>query len=49
VSLGPHASFIIAAYAISAATLGALVIWIALGYRAQRKIIRDLESRESRH
>lgn len=43
-NLGPHANFILAAYGIAAVTLGALVLWIAADYRAQRKIVRDLES-----
>jgi heme exporter protein D len=47
-NLGPHANFILAAYAIAAATLGALVIWVIADYRAQKKIIRDLESRQKR-
>jgi len=44
-NLGPHAGFILAAYGIAAATLGILIAWIAAEYRAQRKAVRDLESR----
>lgn len=47
-NLGPHAGFIIAAYAIAAATLGALIVWIVADYHAQKCIIRDLESRQKR-
>jgi heme exporter protein D len=47
-NLGPHANFILAAYAIAVVTLGALVIWVIADYRAQKKIIRDLESRQKR-
>jgi heme exporter protein D len=43
-NLGPHANFIIAAYGIAAVTLGALIAWVLLDYRAQRKIVLDLES-----
>ncbi len=43
-NLGPHANFIIAAYGIAAITLGALIAWVLIDYRAQRKIVRDLES-----
>jgi heme exporter protein D len=43
-SLGPHADFILAAYGIAAVTLGAVIAWVLLDYRAQRKIVRDLES-----
>jgi heme exporter protein D len=44
-SLGPHAFFILAAYGIAAAALGALMIWIALDYRVQLRRVRDLEER----
>lgn len=44
-NLGPHANFILAAYGIAAITLGALAAWVLIDYRAQRRIIRDLESR----
>ena len=43
-NLGPHANFILAAYGIAAVTLGAVVAWVLIDYRAQRKIVRDLES-----
>jgi heme exporter protein D len=43
--LGPHANFILAAYAISALVLGAVILWVIADYRAQRQIIRDLEAR----
>lgn len=44
-NLGPHANFILAAYGIAAITLGALIAWVLIDYRAQRGIIRDLEAR----
>jgi heme exporter protein CcmD len=43
-NLGIHANFILAAYGIAAVTLGALIAWVLFDYRAQRKIVRDLES-----
>ncbi len=48
-NLGPHANFILAAHGIAAFTLGALIVWLAASYRAQRRIIRDLESRARKH
>lgn len=47
-NLGPHANFILAAYGIAALTLGALIAWVLADYRAQRRIIRDLESRATK-
>ncbi len=43
--LGPYASFILAAYALTAAVVVALILWVGFDYRAQRKILADLESR----
>ena len=43
--LGPDASFIVAAYALTAAVVVALILWVGFDYRAQRKILADLESR----
>ena len=44
-NLGPHANFILAAYGIAAATLAVLIAWVSAEYYAQRRIVRDLESR----
>ncbi len=44
-NLGPHADFIIAAYAVTMFVVAALVAWIVLDYLAQRRIIGDLEER----
>lgn len=41
--LGPHAGFIIAAYAATALTLAALLVWVIADYRAQRRLLRRLE------
>ena len=44
-SLGPHADFIIAAYAVTMFVIAALVAWVVLDYSAQRRILGDLEER----
>lgn len=41
--LGPHASFIIAAYGAAFVTLAALAISIVANDRKQRRILADLE------
>ena len=43
--LGPHASFIIAAYAATFITLAFLVISIVASDRKQRRLLADLERR----
>ena len=42
--LGPHASFILAAYGVALLVLIVLIGWIALDYRAQRRRVAELES-----
>lgn len=44
-ALGPNANFIVAAYSIAALVLLALIAWVALDYRAQRRSIAMLEAR----
>ncbi|MGB6349620.1 MAG: heme exporter protein CcmD [Pseudolabrys sp.] len=44
-NLGPHADFIIAAYAVTAVVVAALVAWVVLDYSAQRRILGDLDDR----
>ena len=44
-NLGPHASFIVAAYSAAIVILAALIGWIALDYRAQQRILADLDKR----
>jgi heme exporter protein D len=44
-NLGPHADFIIAAYALTAFVVAALTVWVVLDYAAQRRILGDLEER----
>jgi heme exporter protein D len=41
--LGPHAGFIVAAYAIALAVVAGLIAWIVLDHRAQLRILEDLE------
>ena len=52
-NLGPHADFIVAAYALTVFVVAALIVWVALDYSAQRRILGDLEergvTRRSRH
>jgi len=43
--LGPHAPFIVAAYSAAALVLVALIAWVMLDYRAQRRKIDALEAR----
>lgn len=44
-SLGPHADFILAAYAVAAVVIGAMIAWVVLDFRAQRRALADLETR----
>jgi len=41
--LGPHAGFIVAAYAIALAVVVGLVAWIIIDHRVQTRILEDLE------
>ena len=44
-NLGPHADFIVAAYAVTVFVVAGLVAWVILDYWAQRRILGDLEER----
>jgi heme exporter protein D len=44
-NLGPHADFIVAAYAMTIFVVAALVAWVALDYSAQRRTLGGLEER----
>ena len=44
-TLGPHADFIIAAYAVTLFVVAALLAWVLLDYAMQRRILGDLEAR----
>ena len=43
--LGPHADFIIAAYAVAALVVATLIAWVALDHRAQKRRLASLEAR----
>jgi heme exporter protein D len=44
-NLGPHAAFIVTAYAAAAIVLGGLIACIRIDYRLQRRKLADLETR----
>ncbi len=41
----PHAAFILASYAVTAVTLLALAVWIAVDYRSQKARLAEMEAR----
>ena len=42
--LGPYASFIVTSYAVVAAVVLVLIVWIAADYRRQKTRLRELEA-----
>ena len=42
---GPHATFIIAAYVVATAVVLSLIAWVIIDYRAQRRLLAELERR----
>jgi heme exporter protein D len=44
-SLGPHADFILAAYAAAFVIVGAMIAWIVMDHRHQLRILAQLEAR----
>jgi heme exporter protein D len=40
-----HIGFIVAAYAAAVAVVSILLAWVTLDYRAQRRMLADLETR----
>jgi heme exporter protein D len=44
-TLGPHAPFILAAYAVAMAIVAGLIAWVILDYRTQRRLLADLDAR----
>ncbi len=44
-NLGAHAEFIIAAYLVAAVVIVAMIAWVAVDYRAQRRQLEGLEAR----
>jgi heme exporter protein D len=43
-ALGPYASFIVTSYAVVAAMVLMLILWIAIDYRRQKARLRELEA-----
>lgn len=43
-ALGPYASFIVTSYAVVAAVVLVLILWIAADYRRQKARLRQLEA-----
>ena len=43
-SLGPYASFVVTSYALVAAIVVILIVWIAVDYRQQKERLRELEA-----
>jgi heme exporter protein D len=43
--LGPHAAFIVAAYAMAALVVIGLIAWVLADHEAQRRQLGDLEAR----
>lgn len=44
-NLGPHASFILAAYGAAIVVVGGLIAWVLLDHRAQVRKLMELEAR----
>ena len=42
-SLGPHADFIIASYAVTAFVVAATIAWVVLDHIALKRVLDDLE------
>jgi heme exporter protein D len=42
-NLGPHADFIVAAYAVTIFVVALLIAWVVLDHSAQRRVLGDLE------
>ena len=43
--LGPHAAFIVGAYAFALLIVAALIGWVLIDNRRQRQILSDLEAK----
>ncbi|MEA2939694.1 MAG: heme exporter protein [Bradyrhizobium sp.] len=43
-ALGPYAPFIVTSYALVAAVVLTLILWIAIDYRRQKARLRELEA-----
>jgi heme exporter protein D len=42
--LGPHAAFIVSAYAIAVLIIAAMIVWVMLDYRRQRRVLAELDA-----
>ena len=43
-SLGPYASFILTSYALATIVVLILIAWIAIDYRHQKELLRELDA-----
>ena len=43
--LGPHAAFIVTAYATAVLVVVMLIVWVLVDYRAQKRNLEGLEAR----
>ena len=43
-TLGPYTSFIVTSYALVAAVVAILIVWIGIDYRNQKARLRELEA-----
>jgi heme exporter protein D len=43
-SLGPYASFIVTSYLLVTAVVLILIVWIAIDYRRQKMLLRELDA-----
>ena len=43
-ALGPYTSFIVTSYALVAAVVAILIVWIAIDFRNQKARLRELEA-----
>ena len=43
-SLGPHADFIVVAYAVAVLVIALLIGWVAVDHRAQKRRLAELEA-----
>jgi heme exporter protein D len=43
--LGPNAAFIVGAYTVAILIVAAMIVWVLIDHRRQRKILSDLEAR----
>ncbi len=44
-TLGPHADFIVTAYAVTIVLIAGLIAWVAMDYQAQRRMLGKMDKR----